>query len=516
MLASILIVILSETKFFASFDLLESLSSASIMYQRTNPTSALTFSSFSKNDLLISRRIREISLNTALFYALGRSRVKFSFEGTDRMENDSKAKTFLAGVNSILPFGFGRFSNEAKFEVQRLSGTIYSADNSGVTINSGLEIGSDSSGVGFYANMDRKRLINKRLYGVRYNLTLLNSTLHSSGKSEYEINSYELAGIRDTGYRKGGELELGFHKKHIQLVAKGHLWDYRYAVTTTRNHIDKTAESQATAELPIVDGNLRLSFSTGIDLTQFSTISLWQRRIFHQIEANYTLGWYYAHFRAVINRLFFPPLKPDDRDERIVESSVGLNNYGIGHSVLNLSLGVKQNDFVFIRSERSANTRTRKTYFVRSSYDFSGPVTVSANGELAAFYTLYRFRESGDMLLRYLDMSVEVEKNIGLTGVRFQVREKLSDYGRYFESVYYRRSKSYETWVSAALLIRLTESFNLKLHAESYTRKELMRVYSETKIGLGGKNEHVNLDFSMVRRGEKRFPVLSLSFQRGF
>ncbi len=517
MIFATLLILVSESKVFASFDFLESISTASFVFQHNALPLNLSFSSFAKNDEVIGRKIREIDFTTSYNYPFGKSSLTFKFDGSARTENAANARTLNAGVLSILPINdFLRFTQDVNFEVQRLSGTVYTADNSGIDLSGELSIGREDRGLKIYHLLDKKRLISKNLDGVRYSLTLPDRGIKAIGRAEYEVSNYEITGLRDNSIRRGGELNLSAGKGKLEASVSARLWDYRYAISRTRDRTEGEISVATSSDFHIAGGTAHLGFSTGGEFSTYHTISLWEKRIHHEAMGSYSLRWYHASFRIRINRAFFPEAKPDDRDERIIESSVGLKGYPILNSLLDLELGVRQNDFVFVRSERSANTRTRKIYFIRTGYFYDQGVKIKGTGELAAYYTLYRFRESRDMLLRYIDMNLDMEKTFTTTTLRLALRQKLSDYGRYFEAVYYRRSRSSETWFSTEVLIHVREGFNLNLHMRNYVRVEMNGVFPESRVGLQLEGSALRVGFDSVVREGHKYLTFSLNFERGF
>ncbi len=512
----LLLIILSGGRFFTSFDIFENLSTASFMYQQDTSNLSFNISSFSKNDELIGRRIRQMSFFLSTVHNLRSSVLKFYLNGSDRKENRSTAQELQFSVSSSTPILKNlNLANDVTFDVQQLGGAVYTADNSGVSINTDIDWQTDGGSAELYLRMDNRKLIQRRLHGLKFSARFAR-TIHLDGRAEYDINSYELAGTRDTEFRKGGEFTSKFNRGLTTISINANAWKYHYLKTSTRNRMETSIDFSLNSQLNLGESRANIELSNSISRNDLPSISLWERELDRHISVKYFYQHFEGKFRVSLKRYYYPPMKPDDRDERLIESSVSLNNYSMMSGLLDIELGVRQNDFLFVRSERSANTRKRRIFFVRTGYQYDGVLHVDASNELAAFYTLYRFDAANDMLLRYIDLNVDISKKFSITELNLSLRHKLSDYGRFFENVYYRRAISREYWMKGRILIGKLDGFNLNLHMENYIRSERVGKYKESRAGFELSNNTVRLGLTSVRRTDRHYLTFSLTFERGF
>ncbi len=513
----LIIIAISSGRLFASFDLFENLSAASFIYQHDTSSMSISLSSFSKNDWLVNRRIRQLEFLTSFRHRIGIAGMEFRLVGSERRENMALAREMkFDAISSVSIRQNLEFNNDVQFDLQKLGGAVYTADNSGVSIDSRLGWSSEEQSASLYTRMDNKRLITRALHGVQFSSKWQHIGLNINGKAEYETNSYELAGVRDREFRKGGELSSQFSNPSVTVEVNAGAWDYAYLKSRTRNHFVKSLDVTAKSQLDWGASAMNIEFSSGLNDNTLSTISLWEKIRSHTLQLNYTHGEFVGRFRASIKRFYYPSVKPDDRDERLIETSVALLKHPIWNSFLDIELGVRQNDFVFVRAERSANTRRRQIYFIKTGYAYNGPIEVKASNEVTAFYTFYRFDPAHDMLLRYIDMDIDISRKFNFTVLNISVRHKLSDYGRFFEDVYYRRSASREYWIDWGVLITRVYGFNLNLRMENYMKAERISKYMESKISVTFQKRDEKFGLSWVNRNGRKFLTMSLSFERGF
>lgn len=237
----------------------------------------------------------------------------------------------------------------------------------------------------------------------------------------------------------------------------------------------------------------------------------------------YGVGSFDLHGHLNIKRFDYPQgERPDDRDERIMESLFE-SKIDLEKVKVNTSLSARRQDLVFLKGLRSASTRTTD-HFKITSYIIPETMEMTFRWEISAFYSIFRFKPENNILLRYL----ELESKLGKGPVKIDLRSKWQDQGRYVKDLkgkwsYARVKKSAEMWGTLSVLILRFLGISFHLDEGLYWRRQgqpgsnvvyTMSEYNHA-IDLRGKNFDALLG-EVQRKDEKTFFKVDISWKASF
>ncbi len=215
--------------------------------------------------------------------------------------------------------------------------------------------------------------------------------------------------------------------------------------------------------------------------------------------------------------------RPDDRDERLMETSV--ESHIRFHGLILISkLIARRQDLLFLRGLRSASSRTTDHYKISSTVVPGLPYNLTFRWEISALYSIFRFKPENNILLRYLEF--ETKGGDSLLGISFKIRWQ--DQGRYQKELnrgwsYLRTRISRELWSNLSLLIFHMGNVKLYIKEQVYFRKQrspdggsiyMMHEYRHLAYIQGNG---LTANFGVVkRRGEKSFPEVDIGWKKSF
>ena len=177
---------------------------------------------------------------------------------------------------------------------------------------------------------------------------------------------------------------------------------------------------------------------------------------------------------------------PNDRDDRTLSVITGVRTLLNPALVAELGFLARNQDLVFLRSERSHETRNQDRYALFGKCAWSGPVAVEFRCELSAVYNTYRFNPQDNLLIRFY------ENALFLKGQRIQsvARLRLQDHGGYAAGIYYPSTFSRELWFQPSFRLFSIGGTGIFMMARYYLRDERERgewnrTLEEQGIGLG-------------------------------
>ncbi|MGB9589902.1 MAG: hypothetical protein ACPL68_03360, partial [Candidatus Hydrothermia bacterium] len=177
---------------------------------------------------------------------------------------------------------------------------------------------------------------------------------------------------------------------------------------------------------------------------------------------------------------------PNDRDDRTLSVVMGVLAAINSNLMAEAGFLARNQDLVFLQSERSHETRHQDRYALFGKCAWEGPLAVEFRCEISALYNTYRFNPQDNLLIRFY------ENVLFLKSQRFQsvTRFRLQDHGGYVGGIYYPSSYSREFWFQPSFRVFSLGATEIFLMARYYIRDEgergdRTRTLEEEGIGLG-------------------------------
>jgi len=276
---------------------------------------------------------------------------------------------------------------------------------------------------------------------------------------------------------------------------------------------------------------LRLEVEDGIGLSDFINFEgderLSRRHAF--FEARFPLLRFSIQTKGEISlsRYSYPQgIRTDDRDLRNSECLLKLSFPPECWGRLSASFSYSGKDLLYVRSERSYNTRRNEEYRLGFTYGNEPPLELRAEIDIVALYSLYRFDQNRNLLIRYAlaEFNLFYPDSGGIFSVC--LRERLQDQGGYVAEggrwYFLRKSRARETWVYPSVRIIRVKGFGLYGDIGFYERlsapveRSLVLTAFEKFFGLRLEGPGVEAYYRRHRRGYDSFSSFSLLIERRF
>ncbi len=179
---------------------------------------------------------------------------------------------------------------------------------------------------------------------------------------------------------------------------------------------------------------------------------------------------------------------PNDRDDRTLSTIMGLRSTVSQGLAAEFGFLARNQDLVFLRSERSHETRHQDRYTLFGKCAWAGPLSIEFRCEVSAVYNTYRFNPQSNLLVRFYENALFLKSERIQSIARF----RLQDYGGYAGGIYYPSSFSREFWFQPSFRVFSIGATGIFLMARYYLRDEKKldrwaRALEEEGIGLGTK-----------------------------
>jgi len=225
-----------------------------------------------------------------------------------------------------------------------------------------------------------------------------------------------------------------------------------------------------------------------------------------------------AYLRSWISRTGYDyPQRflPNDRDDRTLSAITGVRATMRPGLTIELGFLARNQDLVFIRPERSHETRCQDRYALFGKCAWAGPISMEFICEISAVYNTYRFSPQDNLLIRFYENAMLLKAQAIQSTVRF----RLQDHGGYAGGIYYPSSFSREFWFQPSLRVFSIGSTGVFLMGRSYLREERGRdgwatAIQEEGMGLGTRKGGVleGRVLLMKRTGEDPFWDIGLYY----
>ena len=497
-----------------------------------NPSFSLTLST--KSDRILSRGSRKLGMFVTLARGLGDDTLYLDLSGEHDRETRGSSTSSSAGgraglsLLSVLQMFSMRLG--AAYERASYSGSSGELDNSGLILNFSLQGGPISE---LKVRMEKRRVNSVAVGAVRAALPVASGS--AALTASYEKEDYSLEGTSDT--RNRGKADLRFVRDiqvfpfslHFYVDSRAGLFRRKREFVSDRTEIGGSAGGTLNAKLGKVF--LRFEFENGIGLSDFINFDgderLSRRRACFEARFPFFRFRVQTKGEVSLSRFSYPQgVRTDDRDLRNSEGTVKLLFPTERWGRFSASFGYSGKDLLYVKSERSYNTRRNEEYRLGFTYDKEPPLELRAGVDIVALYSLYRFDQNRNLLIRYAqaEFALFYPDSGGVLSV--VLRGRLQDQGGYVEEggmwYFLRKSRARESWVYPSVRILRVKGFRLFGDIGFYERlsapveRTLLLTASEKFFGLRLEGPGLEAYYRRHRRGDDSFSSFSLLIERRF
>ncbi|MEO0180049.1 MAG: hypothetical protein ABIM74_03075 [candidate division WOR-3 bacterium] len=206
---------------------------------------------------------------------------------------------------------------------------------------------------------------------------------------------------------------------------------------------------------------------------------------------------------------------PDDRDDRALFSVIGLRMSLRPNLLAEMGFTARSQDMVFLKPERSHETRHQEKYSMFGRCAWGGPISLDFRAEVSAVYNTYRFNPQANLLIRFYENALYFKTRRFQSSTRF----RLQDQGGYAAGIYYPSAFSREIWLQPLLRVFNIGETGMYVAGRYYIRDEddgegWARALEEEGIGVSAKR---GSDFEarvllVKRTGEEPFWDIGLYY----
>ena len=177
---------------------------------------------------------------------------------------------------------------------------------------------------------------------------------------------------------------------------------------------------------------------------------------------------------------------PNDRDDRTLSAIMGVRTMISPGLVTEVGFLARNQDLVFLMSERSHETRHQDRYALFGKCAWAGPLALEFRCEISAVYNTYRFNPQDNLLIRFYENALLLKSQRIQSIARF----RLQDHGGYAGGIYYPAIFSREFWFQPSFRVFSVGGTGIFLMGRYYLRDERergewTRALEEEGIGLG-------------------------------
>ncbi|RKZ01996.1 MAG: hypothetical protein DRQ10_01040 [Candidatus Hydrothermota bacterium] len=522
---ALVITLAYNGRVFSSFSLLKDIEVASFLVEKNYQNWNWSFSSFSKNDHFLARKVRELTLKVSLNRPLRFGLLNLETEGQIDKDNliEQRRIRLTANLNAK-PKSWAKIEQSTSLEALKLLHDMSVKDNSGFEVAGRVTLGKPFASLDITGKAERRPILEKIKRGFSANFAYNPIGLEGYIRFEKADFSYELAGGTNHERHTVKEGAATWKRTHpfgsFNLSVNVSERSINFVREPLRDRLEQSLSFKNS--LKFTDNAfipIDFSFFMGLVKRKYPNAGVLEIDSTRGLEVLLDLQSMKLGYSIELQRTTFPSGgSADDNDEREIEFYVEGGDYLILRNLkTKIRMGVKQNDFVFIKSERSANTRQRKSFSLNVGFESDGKWTIRANYKLSAHYLRYKFAQDKDMLLRDFDVDVKVLRPFRHIETGLAVRLKYSDRGNISELVYHRQRVTKEYWIGPELLIKTNFGFNFKISSYGYFRKVYDRLdFVERSLSFSLLGDNVQVEYSLNRRNDLRFNTFTLEYKRGF
>ncbi len=273
------------------------------------------------------------------------------------------------------------------------------------------------------------------------------NTLETKARRSFSIMQYPKED--ETEEREQESQALGVSSVFVPMEGLTMKFDYNYSRSQAYYRIETTKDSDVIGHS--VKGSVEYAFSEA----KF-TANLGSERHANEYFDFQTGDTYHDTFSASLSRDFgdrfsvdlrgrmsllshqYDDTKANDQDRDFFEQegTCGLSYEPRTNISVTLNLSIKQNELIYIRTSRTGDNKTSRTYSLQPTLrmDLSPAVTLTQKYTLSADYTFYTFDHTSNFLIRGLSMATNLDWE-PMPGLSLDVAHKYTgqDEGSYVE-----------------------------------------------------------------------------------
>ena len=496
---------------------------------------SFSFKLSTKSDRILSRGSKKIGMFVTLARNLGNDTLFLDLSGEHSKETRGTSSNSSTGGRVGLSLFRVLYAFMTRlggaYEKTSYSGSSGELDNSGFILKFSLEGGPLSE---LKLRLEKRKVNSMAVGAVRAALPM--GHIGSAAlTASYEREYYSLEGAQDA--RNRARAGLKFLRDvavmplslHFFLDSRAGFFRRKMEFMADRTEIGGSGGCSVKANLGKVF--LKLEFENGIGLSDFINFEgderLSRRRAY--FEARFPLLQFSIQTKGEISlsRYSYPQgIRTDDRDLRNSEGLLKLSSPPKRWGRFSASFSYSGKDLLYVRSERSYNTRRNEEYRLGFTYDKKPPLELRAKVDIVALYSLYRFDQNRNLLIRYALAEFDLFYPDSGGFLSLVLRGRLQDQGGYVEEgekwYFLRKSRARENWVYPSVRIIRVKSFRLYADAGFYERlsapveKTLVLTAFEKFFGLRLEGPGVEAYYRRHRRGYGSFSSFSLLIERRF